>query len=129
SWTSPNYASDSSTYKYVLELDTSAAFSSKYSKEVTGALTTSLTGKELNNILLNWGLALGGSYDLSARVVSSYANNNEQYTSDVLTITVSPYADAPELTASATDVTCALATANENAVNFSWTAAFNGYSG
>src|SRR4030095_5365819 len=38
SWTSPNYASDSSTFKYLLELDTSNAFTSKYTKEVSGAL-------------------------------------------------------------------------------------------
>jgi hypothetical protein len=129
SWTTPGYASDSSTFKYLLELDTSAAFSSKYTKEVTGALSVSLTGKELNNVLLNWGLSLGGSYNLSARLISSYANNNEQYVSNIVTISVSPYGDSSMLTSSATAVTCMLATADQNAVDFSWTSSFNGYSG
>src|SRR5438046_6112711 len=39
SWTTPNYASDSGTFKYLLEIDTSAGFASKYTKEVKGALT------------------------------------------------------------------------------------------
>ena len=129
SWTSPDYASDSSTFKYLLQLDTSAAFTSKYTKEVTGALTDSLSGRELNNILLEWGLALGGSYTIDARVVSSYANNNEQYTSNVITITVSPYGDSSDLKSSATNVTCALATADQKAVDFSWSPSFKGYSG
>jgi len=129
SWTNPEYASDSSTFKYIFELDTSNAFSSKFTKEVKGALTTSLTGKELNNVLLSWGLALGGSYTLNARVVSSYANNNEQYTSNIINITVSPYGDSSVLATSATEVTCALNTADQNAVDFSWSASFNGYAG
>ncbi len=129
SWTSPNYATDTSTYKYVLEIDTSATFATKYMKEVQGVDSTSLTGKELNNILLNWGLTVGDQHIINARIVSSYANNNEQYMSNVVAITVSPYGDASVLTASATDVTCELATANENAVDLSWTGAFNGYSG
>ena len=129
SWTSPQYATDSATFKYLLELDTSGSFSSKYTKEVTGALTTSFTGKELNNILLNWGLAIGESYAINVRLVSSYGNNNEQYTSNVITIKVSPYGDASVLTSSATDVTCTLATADQKAVDFKWTSSFNGYSG
>lgn len=129
SWTSPNYASDSSTNKYLLELDTSSAFASKYTKEVTGTLTTSLTGKELNNILLNWGLSLTDAHAINVRLVSSYANNNDQYTSNVVTVTMSAYGDASALESSETDVTCALATADQHAVDFTWGASFNGYSG
>jgi hypothetical protein len=33
-------------------------------KVVTGVSSTTLTGKELNNILLNYGFALGTPYDL-----------------------------------------------------------------
>ena len=129
SWTSPNYASDSSTFKYILELDTSNTFSSKYAKEVSGALTTALTGKELNNILLVWGLSLGNPHNINARLVSSYANNNEQYTSNVITVAMSAYGDSSVLSASATDVTCELATADQHAIDLSWTSSFNGYSG
>lgn len=129
SWTNPEYASDTSTFKYLLELDTSSAFSSKYIKEVTGTLSTAFTGKELNNILLSWGLALGDQYNINARLVSSYANNNEQYISNVVTVGISAYGDSSVLTSSAADVTCALATADQNAVDFTWSSSFNGYSG
>lgn len=129
SWTNPEYASDSSTFKYLLELDTSAAFTSKYTKEVTGTLSASFTGKELNNILLGWGLSLGDQYNINARLVSSYANNNEQYISNVITVSVSAYGDSSVLATSATDVACALATADQNAVDFTWSSSFNGYSG
>jgi hypothetical protein len=129
SWTTPNYATDSNTIKYLLQIDSSQSFATKYTKQVSGALTASLTGKELNSLSLGYGFSLGEAHTLYARLVSSYANNNEQYTSNVVTITVSPYGDSSVLTASATNVTCTLATADENAVDFSWTASFNGYSG
>jgi hypothetical protein len=129
-WTNPKYASDSSTYKYILEIDSAGRnFSNKTSKIVTGTLSTSLTGKELNVILLNYGFALGAPYTLDVRVVSSYGNNNEQYTSNVVNVTVSAYGDASVLTSSATSVTCNINTANEHAIDFSWGQSFNGYTG
>ncbi|HEX5151811.1 MAG TPA: SusE domain-containing protein [Parafilimonas sp.] len=129
-WTNPMYATDSSTVKYILEIDSSAtAVDGTFKRELTGVRTTSLTGKELNSILLNWGLALGGSHTLSAKVVSSYANHNQQYTSNVMNIAVTPYGDSSTLTASATDVSCALATADQHAIDFTWSSSFNGYSG
>jgi hypothetical protein len=128
-WTNPNYASDSSTFKYVLELDTSNAFTSKYAKEVSGSLFVTFNGKELNNILLTWGLSLGDPRNINARLVSSYANNNEQYISNVITVAMSAYGDSSVISASATDVTCALATADQHAIDFTWSSSFNGYSG
>jgi len=129
-WTSPQYATDSSTVKYILEIDSSAsAGSGTFTRELKGVLATSLTGKELNSILLGWGFALGQSHEVSAKLISSYANNNLQYTSNILPIMVSPYGDSSVLTSSATDVTCTLATADLHAVDFTWTSAFNGYTG
>ena len=53
SWTDPSYATDSSNVKYVLEIDsTGRNFSKAVSMTVTGKKSKSLTGKELNNILL-----------------------------------------------------------------------------
>ncbi|MEP7319458.1 MAG: SusE domain-containing protein [Panacibacter sp.] len=130
SWTSPHYASDSSTYKYVLEIDSAGrGFAKKSVKQVSGTLTTSLTGKELNTILLNYGFALGEPYNLDIRVVSSYANNNEQYTSNVVNVMVTPYGDSSVLTSSATSVVCELNTASTNSVDFAWSRSFNGYTG
>lgn len=129
-WTSPQYATDSNTVKFILEIDSSeTAMEGTFKRELSGVLTTSLTGKELNSILLNWGFAIGEAHEIKAKLISSYANNNQQYTSNVITITVGSYGDASVLESSSSEVTCALATADQNAVDFTWGASFNGYSG
>jgi len=130
SWTNPEYKQDSSLYKFVLEIDsTGRNFAKKTMKVVTGVAGTSLTGKELNNILLNYGFALGTPYDLDIRVISSYGNNNEKYTSNVLKVRVTPYNDPSVLTTVNTSVTCALATASQLSNTFNWSRSFNGYAG
>lgn len=129
-WTNPEYKQDSSLYKFVLEIDsTGRNFAKKSMKVVTGVSGTSLTGKELNNILLNYGFALGTPYDLDFRVISSYGNNNERYTSNVLKIRVTPYNDPSVMTTVNTSVTCALATASQLSNTFNWSRSFNGYAG
>ncbi len=130
SWTNPEYATDSSNYKFIVEIDsTGRNFSHKVTKTVMGSLNTSFTGKELNDILLNYGFTLGTAYELDVRVVSSYKNNNEQYTSNVVKLSVTAYEDPSVLTASATTASPTLATSADNAIDFTWTPSFNGYSG
>lgn len=130
SWTNPNYASDSSKFKYIVEIDSSGRnFSNKVTKLVTGTLSTSFTGKELNTILLNYGFSPGANNSLDVRVVSSYGNNNEQYTSNVVTVTVAAYGDASVLSASTTSATLDINTANDHAIDFTWGSSFNGYNG
>lgn len=130
SWSNPAYKQDSSLYKFVLEIDsTGRNFAKKAMKVVTGVSSTSLTGKELNNILLNYGFALGTPYDLDIRVISSYGNNNESYQSNVLKVRVTPYNDPSVLTTVNTSVTCALATAAQLSNTFNWSTSFNGYGG
>ena len=130
SWTNPQYATDSSTYKFILEIDsTGRNFSGKTTKLVTGSLNTSLTGRELNNILLNYGFTLGTPYEMDVRVVSSYGNNNEQYVSNVVKISVTPFSDPSVLTATAIDVSPTLATQGQNALTFNWSPSFKDYSG
>ncbi len=130
SWTSPEYKQDTSLYKFVLEIDsTGRNFAKEATKIVTGNLTTSLTGKELNAILLNYGFALGTPYDLDVRITSSYGNNNERYLSNVVKVRVTPYNDPSVLTSTQTSVTCALATASQLSNTFNWSSSFNGYSG
>lgn len=69
SWTNPEYASDPATFKYILEIDSAGRnFSKKVSKTVTGSLTTSFTGKELNAMVLSYGFRLGVPFTLEARV-------------------------------------------------------------
>ena len=129
-WSSPNYATDTSNYKFVVEVDsTDRNFAKSVKKEVIGKLEAGLTGKELNAILLNYGFTLGSPYTLDVRVISSYANNNERYISNVVKVTVTPYSDPSVLSSSATTVTGTLATASEKALTFSWTSSFNGYPG
>ncbi len=129
-WTSPKYATDSGTVKYILEIDSSATSAEGiFKREVTGLLATSLTGKELNSILLDWGFALGETHTINAKLISSYANNNQQYTSNVVTVMVNSYGDSSVLTSSSDNVTCTLATASAPGVDFNWSTSFNGYSG
>ena len=130
SWTNPEYATDTSNYKFIVEIDsTGRNFSHKVTKTVMGSLNTSFSGKELNDILLNYGFTLGTPYELDVRVVSSYGNNNEQYTSNVVKLSVTAYEDPSVLTASGTTVSPTLATSADNAIDFTWTPSFNGYSG
>jgi starch-binding outer membrane protein SusE/F len=130
SWTNPDYASDANTFKYVLEIDSAGRnFTKKVSKIVTGSLTTSFTGKELNAMVLSYGFRLGVPFTLEARVISSYGNNNERYTSNVITFAITPYNDPSVLTTANTSVTGTLATAGQLSNTFSWTTSFNGYTG
>ena len=130
SWTSPEYATDSTTYKFTIEIDsTGRNFSKKTTRTVTGKLSDTLSGKELNAILLNYGFALGVPYDMDIRVVSSYSNNNEQYVSNVVKLAVTPYNDPSVLTTENTSVAPALASASQHSNTFTWSPSFNGYTG
>lgn len=130
SWTSPKYATDSTNYKFILEVDsTGKNFANEATKTVTGTLGTSLTGRELNSILLNKGYAVGTPVTLDVRVLSSYSNNNERYPSNVVKITATPYSDPATLITEKTSVTGTLPTASQPSNTFSWGPAFPGYSG
>jgi hypothetical protein len=99
SWTSPGYAADSTTAKYILEIDSSGRnFSKEVTKIVTGSLSTTFTNKELNNIALAFGFAYNKAYDLDIRVTSSYANNNDQLKSNTIKLNYTPYVVPPKVT-------------------------------
>lgn len=98
SWTNPKYASDSTTFKYVIEIDsTGRNFSKAVSKTVIGAFSTTYTNKELNTILLGFGFNYNTPYDVDVRVISSYGNNNERYTSNTIKIKMTPYVIPPKV--------------------------------
>ncbi|NTS40581.1 SusE domain-containing protein [Flavisolibacter sp. BT320] len=129
-WTDPNYATDTAKYKFIVEIDsTTHNFSNPVRREIIGRKTFSFTGKELNNIMLNYGYALGAPVALDVRVVSSYENNNDRLFSDAVKIMVTPYNDPSVLTATATTVTATLPNAAQAATTFNWTPSFNGYTG
>ena len=86
-WTNPLYAADTSSFKYVISVDsTGRNFSKEVTRTVIGKREFSLLGKELNALLLNYGFALGTGYDLDIKVASSYGNNNERYESNVVKV-------------------------------------------
>jgi hypothetical protein len=129
-WTNPKYANDSASTKYIVQIDsTGRNFANGFSKTVNGALTTSLTGRELNAILLNFGFKLGVASSVDVRMISSYKNNNERYTTNIVKLSVTPFADPAILTSGNAAVKCALATATSLSNTFSWTGAFIGYPG
>ena len=98
SWSFPAYATDSATIKYTIEIDsTGKGFSKASSKIVQGKLSTAFTAKELNAILLGKGYAFNVPVDMDVRVKSSYGNNNELYSSNVLKIKMTPYKIPPKI--------------------------------
>jgi hypothetical protein len=129
-WTSPHYATDSSNMKYVVEMDsTGRNFAKEVTRTITKNLNTTYTGRDLNTILLNYGYSIGTPVKLDLRVTSSYANNNEKYVSNVVTVTITPYSDPSKLSSENTSVTGTAATSTDHSNTFSWSAAFPGYSG
>ncbi len=98
SWTNPNYSQNSSLYKYIIQIDsTGRNFSKAYAITVTGALTTSMLAKEINAVALSFGFAFNTAYDMDIRVISSYGNNNERYTSPTVKLRYTPYKIPPKI--------------------------------
>lgn len=97
-WTYPAYTTDSSNIKYVVQIDSANGnFSKAASRTVLKSLSTTFTAKDLNNILLSYGYAFGVAYNMNVRVLSSYANNNEQLASNTISIQMTPYAIPPKI--------------------------------
>lgn len=98
-WSNPKYSVDSSTVKYIVEIDSSGRnFSQSVKRIISGALTTSFTAKDLNAILLGYGFSFGVAYDMDIRITSSYANNNELLRSNVIKVKMTPYKIPPKVT-------------------------------
>ncbi|RYZ28985.1 MAG: hypothetical protein EOO10_07770 [Chitinophagaceae bacterium] len=97
-WTNPKYATDSSNYKFTIEMDSAGKnFSKPDTKVVTGTSGTTFTAKELNSFLLARGYAFNAPVDMDVRVISSYTNNNERLTSNVVRIKMTPYKVPPKI--------------------------------
>lgn len=97
-WTDPKHSSDPSTHKFIIEIDSANRnFSRAYVREVVGKLTDSIVAKEFNAIMLAWGFEFNKSYDIDVRVTSSYGNNNEKKTSNILKIKATPYKIPPKV--------------------------------
>jgi hypothetical protein len=98
SWTNPKYATDSASQKFVLEIDSAGKnFSKGVTKIVTGALKTSFTNKEMNNILLGFGFQFNVAYGVDIRLTTSYGNNNEKIVCNTIKVMMTPYKVPPKV--------------------------------
>lgn len=97
-WTDPGYATDSLTVKFVVQVDAKGNnFKDAISKTVSGRHDTGFLAKELNAYTVAHQWQFGTTYDMEARVISSYANNNDQLTSNVFSFTYTPYKVPPKV--------------------------------
>lgn len=99
-WTSPKYATDSSTVKYTLEIDSAGkSFSNPYySAAITGNKSFSLKGKDITKLLIDRGLLFNTLYNIDVRVRSSYGNGNEPLVSNVVRVQMRAYVTPPKVT-------------------------------
>jgi hypothetical protein len=124
SWTNPNYATDSTTQKFVLEVDSAGRnFSKEITSIVVGKPSISFTGKQLNDMLAAFGFAPGQSFTFDIRVTSSYGNNNEALKSNVISVKIASYLVPITLVpSSSADLTLLVANASNKAISFNWNA-------
>ena len=124
SWTNPNYANDSTTSKFILEVDSSGRnFSKEIVSTVTGKLNISFTGLQLNNMLAAFGFTSGQTFSFDIRVKSSYGNNNNLLLSNVITVKITSYLVPITLVPSSTNaITLLVANSSNNAISFNWNA-------
>jgi hypothetical protein len=122
SWTNPNYNTDSSLQKFIVEIDsTTRNFSKKITRIVTGALNFSFTGKQVNDLMAGFGLTPGQQFTFDIRVTSSYGNNNELRRSNVITIKITSYLVPITLVPSSTSALVLQVTnASNTAISFNW---------
>src|SRR5579863_5231339 len=98
SWTNPHYATDSATELYTLQFDTADPnFTYAVNVQVSGALIDSITAKQINSIALSLGFNYNVAGNLTVRLISSYANNNQQLISKTVTINYTPYVTPPKV--------------------------------
>jgi|GEM_PF-125751 len=123
-WSNPKYATDSAHQKFIIEIDSAGRnFALKDTIHVNGPLSYSFTGNELNNLLANFGFAAGKPFNVDMRVTSSYANNNEQYQSNLITVAMTPYLVPITLTPSSTNpLVLKVTNATDTAISFKWNA-------
>jgi hypothetical protein len=97
-WTSPEFATDSATFRHIVQIDSAGRnFSKATSTVLIGKRTLSLTAKELNNIMLGYGFEFNKPYNMDMRVISSHNNNNERRFSNTIKLTATPYKIPPKV--------------------------------
>lgn len=98
SWTDAQHATSQSNVKYTVEIDSAGKnFTSPLVRTVTGVKSTTFLASELNTYLINRGYAFNSTVSLDVRVTSSYANNNESLSSDIIRIKYTIYKTPPKI--------------------------------
>jgi hypothetical protein len=98
-WTNPGYATDSANIKAVVQIDSAGKnFTRPDTRTIMGnSRTASFTARQLNEWLLNRGYAFNAPVDMDIRVITSYANNNDQQTSNTVRVRMTPYRIPPRI--------------------------------
>lgn len=97
-WTNPQYANDSSTTRYIIQMDSATRnFSRAVSTTVIGQMSKNFLAKEINAMALSIGLNYNVQGTVDVRIVSSYNNNNEQLKSNTVQLRVTPYVTPPRV--------------------------------
>lgn len=124
SWTSPKYEQDSSLYKFILEIDSAGRnFAKKTSRIVNGTLNMSFTGKQINDMLADFGFTPGQSFSFDIRMISSYGNNNERLVSNAIKVDIKSYLVPITLVPSSLNpLVLLVSNASNTAVSFNWNA-------
>lgn len=104
-WTDPKYPTKNPNgVKYVIQIDSAGRQLSKaHTIIVNDTLQYAFTAKYLNSVLLDYGFQFNTPYNVDVRVVASYANNNDQQYSNIVTIKMSPYKVPPKVKLPPTD--------------------------
>lgn len=119
-WTYPNHSTDSTNHKYILEIDSvGKGFANPLRSTVLAGLNTSFTAKAINNFLLGRSYAFNVPVSMEARVISSFANNNDQKISNTVSLQMTPYKIPPKVALP----TGSRLWANGGALPWSWTGA------
>lgn len=126
-WVDPGYSVGLERSKFKIRVGANGSnFAKSFSKEVSAALSGGLTGKEINGMALALGGEIGEPIVLDVMVVASHLTNNEPKNSNVVQITVTPFADLG-ISASTSAVVLTSANASETGVTLTWSTAFNGF--
>lgn len=97
-WTVPTYGISEEVIKYIVQVDVASNnFASPLTNTLSKEVSLSYIAKELNNFLLARDYPFNVAVDMQARVISSYANNNQKLTSNVVAFKFTPYVVPPKV--------------------------------
>ena len=97
-WSDAKYANDPTTSRYELEIDSASRnFANPTTRVVIGKLTEAVIAKDWNALLLNLGFKISVPGTVQLRVKSSYGNFNERFTSNIISVAVTPYIVPPKV--------------------------------